>query len=165
MTRAYIGLGSNLDQPQRQVRQALGELGALLQTRSIVSSRLYLSAPMGPPDQPDYINAVAGLETTLGSYELLTELQAIEQRHGRIRRRQWGERTLDLDLLLYGDSEIKTPELIVPHPGLHQRAFVLCPLAEIAPEVIIPGYGRVADLAAQCSCFGLRCLEDNEILL
>ena len=165
MPRAYIGFGSNLDQPQQQIRRAFGELGALFQTQVIASSKLYLSAPMGPSDQPDYINAVAGLETALDPYELLTELQAIEQRHGRVRRRRWGERTLDLDLLLYGDLEISTAELIVPHPGLHQRAFVLCPLAEIAPEAIVPRHGRVADLAAQCSWLGLRCLGNNEVLL
>ncbi len=120
---------------------------------------------MGPQDQPDYINAVAVLSTTLDPHRLLAELQAIEQRHNRVRKRRWGERTLDLDLLLYGDFQIVTAALTVPHPGLHERAFVLYPLAEIAPDVIIPGQGRAVDLAIRCSPLGLQRLEGSEVLL
>lgn len=141
MARVYIGLGSNLHQPCWQVGQALSELGALPQTRQVARSKLYRSAPMGPPDQPDYINAVAALDTELNPYDLLTNLQRVEQYHHRIRNRRWGERTLDLDLLLYDDLELSTEELIIPHPGAHERAFVLYPLAEITPSMIIPGRG------------------------
>lgn len=162
---AYIGLGSNLNHPEQQIRQALKELGALPQTDCMAHSKLYRSSPMGPQDQPDYINAVAVLSTVLDPHHLLAELQAIEQRHNRVRKRRWGERTLDLDLLLYGDFQIATAALTVPHPGLHERAFVLYPLAEIAPDVMIPGQGRSADLAVRCSRLGLQRLEDSEVLL
>jgi 2-amino-4-hydroxy-6-hydroxymethyldihydropteridine diphosphokinase len=118
---------------------------------------------MGPADQPDYINAVAALDTELGPYDLLINLQAIEQRHHRIKNRRWGERTLDLDLLLYSDLEITTERLVVPHPGLHERAFVLYPLAEIAPSIIIPGRGRVADLIPYFSYSSVHQLEDDDI--
>lgn len=118
---------------------------------------------MGPQDQPDYINAVAALDTELGPFDLLAKLQAIEQDHHRVRERHWGERTLDLDLLLYGDLEITTERLIIPHARLHERAFVLYPLAEIAPQAVIPARGKVADLARRCSCQGLQRLEDGDI--
>lgn len=156
MVRAYIGLGSNLNQPQEQVCQALAELAALPQTRRVAHSKLYRSAPMGPQDQPDYINAVAVLDTELGPFDLLAKLQAIEQSHHRVRKRHWGERTLDLDLLLYGDLEIATERLTIPHSQLHERAFVLYPLAEVAPQVVVPGRGRVVDLAQCCSHQGLQ---------
>ncbi|ADE14243.1 2-amino-4-hydroxy-6-hydroxymethyldihydropteridine pyrophosphokinase [Nitrosococcus halophilus Nc 4] len=156
MVRAYIGLGSNLNQPQEQVCQALAELAALPQTRRVAHSKLYRSAPMGPQDQPDYINAVAVLDTGLGPFDLLAKLQAIEQSHHRVRKRHWGERTLDLDLLLYGDLEIATEKLTIPHSQLHERAFVLYPLAEVAPQVVVPGRGRVVDLAQCCSPQGLQ---------
>lgn len=165
MVHAYIGLGSNLNQPRQQVEAALKELDALPKTCCIARSRLYRSAPMGPQDQPDYINAVAVLNTALNPHRLLTELQAIEQRHNRVRKRRWGERTLDLDLLLYGDLKIATVALTIPHPGLQERAFVLYPLAEIAPDVIVPGQGRAAELAARCSPLGLQRLEGNRVLL
>jgi 2-amino-4-hydroxy-6-hydroxymethyldihydropteridine diphosphokinase len=163
MIRAYIGLGSNLHQPLGQVRQALVELSALPQTWHVTHSKPYQSAPMGPPDQPDYINAVAALDTELGPYDLLANLQAIEQRHHRIKNRHWGERTLDLDLLLYGDLEITTERLMIPHPGLHERAFVLYPLAEIAPNVVIPGRGRVTDLVSYCAYPSVQRLENDDI--
>lgn len=165
MARAYIGLGSNLNQPRQQVEEALKELAALPQTCCITHSRLYRSAPMGPQDQPDYINAVAILSTALDPHRLLGELQAIEQRHNRVRKRHWGERTLDLDLLLYGDLRIATAALTVPHPGLQERAFVLYPLLEVDPDVMIPGWGRAAELAPRCSPPGLQRLEDDEVLL
>lgn len=149
---AYIGLGSNQDQPVRQVRTACRELASLPATRLLACSPLYKSAPLGPPDQPDYINAVAALETGLAPSVLLTELQALEVRHGRVRGAlRWGPRSLDLDLLLYGNAVIDTPDLRVPHPGLPERVFVLYPLVDIAPDLEAPGLGPVKLLLARCA--------------
>ena len=138
---AYIGLGSNLDHPRQQIKDALAELELPDQTRLLTASSLYCSPPMGPDDQPDYINAVAQIATMLQPLQLLEALQGIEQAHHRMRKRHWGERTLDLDLLLYDDLEMLTPKLQIPHPGITQRAFVLLPLLEIAPQIVIPGKG------------------------
>lgn len=146
MVVCYIGLGSNLDQPVQQVQQALAELTALPACRLQAYSSLYRSAPVGPADQPDYINAVAELHTDLPADELLDALQAIEQAHRRQRTRRWGPRTLDLDILLYGSTRIDDARLQVPHPEIAKRAFVLYPLAEIAPQLVIPGLGAIADL-------------------
>lgn len=160
---AYIGLGSNLELPARQLRGALAELDDLPNTRLIRHSPLYRSAPLGPAGQPDYVNAVALLQTTLGAHALLDALQAIEQRHGRVRGTRWGPRTLDLDLLLYGDQQIETPRLRVPHPQLHRRAFVLVPLRDIAPEDLdLPGLGRLVDYLPALSAHGLRLLGEGE---
>lgn len=160
---AYIGLGSNLGGPAGQVRAALRDLAAIPQTQLQQVSPLYRSPPLGPPDQPDYINAVAALETALAPEALLDALQALETRHGRVRDGQrWGPRTLDLDLLLYGEQQLATPRLTVPHPGLPQRAFVLYPLADIAPELQVPGSGSVQALLAQCPKAGLERLKTNE---
>jgi len=156
LSRAYVGLGSNLQAPAEQVRAGLKELGALPDTRLGPVSALYRSPPMGPPDQPDYINAVAALDTTLAPLNLLEHLQAIEAAHGRVRGRHWGPRTLDLDLLLYGDLELREDRLTVPHPGMHERAFVLYPLAEIAPQLRIPGRGALQDLLQACPRAGLE---------
>ncbi|MEJ2480973.1 MAG: 2-amino-4-hydroxy-6-hydroxymethyldihydropteridine diphosphokinase [Acidihalobacter sp.] len=153
--QAYVGLGSNLDQPEEQLLRALDELSRLPGTRLSASSGLYRNPPMGPVPQPDYVNAVAALETGLSPLELLDGLQAIEQAHGRMRIERWGPRTLDLDLLLYAERVIDEPRLQVPHPGLHERPFVLYPLAEIAPELIIPGRGSLAEWLAQCPSSGL----------
>jgi 2-amino-4-hydroxy-6-hydroxymethyldihydropteridine diphosphokinase len=148
---AFIGLGSNLDEPRQQVARALRELAGLPDTTLAAQSSLYRSAPMGPPDQPAYINAVARLETRLAPEALLDALQAIEARHGRVRGdERWGPRTLDLDILLYADVRIDKPRLQVPHPGLAERNFVLQPLAEIAPDLDIPGLGPLRDLLARC---------------
>lgn len=135
--RCYIGLGSNLDTPQQQVARALEELATLPGTRLLTHSSLYRSPPMGPQDQPDYINAVALLETTLDAHSLLDQLQALEQLHQRVRLERWGPRTLDLDLLLYGEETISTERLSVPHPGMHERNFVLWPLSEISPDLAL----------------------------
>ena len=132
---AYIGLGSNLASPIAQVRQALDELTMLPLSRLVTASSLYASRPVGPQDQPDFINAVAALETRLSPLALLDQLQALEQQHRRRRQRHWGPRTLDLDLLLYTNDHIDTPRLRVPHPHMTARAFVLAPLAEIAPSI------------------------------
>lgn len=133
---AYIGLGSNLEAPIEQVRAALKELATLPLSGVVAASSLYASRPVGPQDQPDFINAVAALETRLSPLALLDQLQALEQQHRRRRRqRHWGPRTLDLDLLLYANDAIDTPRLRVPHPQMTARAFVLLPLAEIAPSL------------------------------
>ncbi|NDL70944.1 2-amino-4-hydroxy-6-hydroxymethyldihydropteridine diphosphokinase [Vreelandella alkaliphila] len=131
MTLAYIGLGSNLDDPISQIRHALSELGELPLCQLVATSSLYTTRPVGPQDQPDFINAVAALETKLSPLALLDQLQALEQRHRRRRLQHWGPRTLDLDLLLYDQEMIKRPRLQVPHPYMHERAFVLVPLEEL----------------------------------
>ncbi|HET7364226.1 MAG TPA: 2-amino-4-hydroxy-6-hydroxymethyldihydropteridine diphosphokinase [Burkholderiales bacterium] len=151
MTLAYIGIGSNLEDPQTQVVHAFDELARLPHTRLSARSSLYRSAPLGYAAQPDFINAVAGVDTALGARELLAELQAIEARHGRQRSFDNAPRTLDLDLLLYGDTRIDESHLVVPHPRMHERAFVLRPLLEIAPHVAIPGRGPAAAALAACA--------------
>jgi 2-amino-4-hydroxy-6-hydroxymethyldihydropteridine diphosphokinase len=158
--QAYIGIGSNLDDPAAQVGRACEALAGLPRTDLVACSALYRSAPMGPPDQPDYVNAVAALATGLEPLSLLDALQAVENRHGRVRGRRWGERVIDLDLLVYGDARIDAPRLRVPHPGLAQRAFVLVPLAEIAPDLVVPGVGRVRDLVSPQVRARVRPLDD-----
>jgi 2-amino-4-hydroxy-6-hydroxymethyldihydropteridine diphosphokinase len=155
MQTAFVGLGSNLDDPVRQVETALHELAEIPGTRVTRHSALYRSPPLGPPGQPPYVNAVAELATTLPAAELLTALQQVEQAHGRVRSVRWGPRTLDLDILLYGDLVIDTRELHVPHRELAFRAFVLVPLAEIAPDRVVPGLGPVSRLAAACDATGM----------
>ncbi|MCV6588848.1 MAG: 2-amino-4-hydroxy-6-hydroxymethyldihydropteridine diphosphokinase [Marinobacterium sp.] len=149
-TRCYIGLGSNLEEPLQQVLKALEELAQVPQSRLLESSSLYRSDPVGPPGQPDYINAVACLETGLEAHALLDQLQAIEQAHDRVRKIHWGPRTLDLDLLLYGDEQIQTERLTVPHAFMTQRNFVLWPLAEIAPTLALPDGQQLDLLLSQC---------------
>ena len=135
MTTAYVGVGSNLNDPRVQVLQAFTELDGLPNTRVVRKSSLYRSAPMGHAAQPDFVNAVAQVETGLPAERLLAELQAVEARHGRERSFPNAPRTLDLDLLLYGTARIASPALTVPHPRMHERAFVLKPLLEIAPQL------------------------------
>lgn len=141
---AWIGLGSNLDDPAAQIKKALVALGSLPQSRLISHSHCYRSAAMGGMAQPDFINAVAGIETDLDAEPLFDALMAIEKQAGRERQREirWGPRRLDLDLLLYGQQQINSGRLQVPHPQLQQRAFVLAPLAELAGDWILPGDGR-----------------------
>jgi 2-amino-4-hydroxy-6-hydroxymethyldihydropteridine diphosphokinase len=150
---AYVGLGSNLQQPRIQVSEALTELALLPETHLTARSSLYRTQPLGPDGQPDYINAVAAITTGLSAQALLEALQALENRHGRVRTDvRWGPRTLDLDLLLYGNTKIDTPGLQVPHPRMTERAFVLVPLAEIAPDDLqIPGSGGLHELIPQVS--------------
>jgi 2-amino-4-hydroxy-6-hydroxymethyldihydropteridine diphosphokinase len=147
---AYVGIGSNLQDPLRQVRDAFAELDHLLHTRVVKQSSLYRTAPVGHTAQPEFINAVAQLETGLPAERLLAELQEIELRHGRARSFANAPRTLDLDLLLYGAAELVQPQLQVPHPRMHERAFVLKPLVEIAPDLSIPGRGAAKVLLAAC---------------
>ncbi len=141
MEIAYIGLGSNLADPVNQVKQALQEIASLSQSQCLAQSSLYLSPPLGMLKQPDYINAVIKLATTLSAQELLTALLEVEHKHHRQRRERWEARTLDCDILLYGQHIIKEKNLIIPHPEMTLRPFVLLPLAEISPDLVLPnGY-------------------------
>ena len=144
MPLAYIALGANLDDPLGQLRAALDAVAALPDSRMLRTSSFYRTAPVGAPGQPDYLNAVAVLETGLAPDDLLAALLEIEHDFGRRREYRNAPRTLDLDLLLYDDAVIDRPHLQIPHPRLHLRAFVLVPLAEIAPELRLPGRGSVA---------------------
>lgn len=154
---AYIGIGSNLNDPVARVQEAFEELDVIPDSLLVARSSLYGSKPMGPPGQPDYVNAVAALETLLSAEELLQELIAIEDRQGRDRTTgKWGPRILDLDLLLYGNKKINTVTLTVPHPGLCKRDFVIIPLAEIAGNLNIPDCGLLSAAIAQCENHGLK---------
>ena len=148
---AFIALGSNLENPISQVRQAFDELDQLPSSKLLVYSSLYRSAPVGRLDQPDFINAVAKIETRLNPHELLSALLEIERRHGRTRKFPNAPRTLDLDILLYDDLKCQQHGLTLPHPRISQRAFVLQPLMEIAPDCHIPGYDAIAKLLAACN--------------
>ena len=147
---AYIGIGSNLGDPVGQIQQALAELEQLPQSQLVQTSSLYGSKPMGPQDQPDYVNAVAKLETELSPLDLLDALQQLEQDHQRIRERRWGPRTLDLDIVLFDQQSIQLPRLTVTHVGMHQRNFVLYPLAEISPEPSLPDGTSLQQLLDNC---------------
>lgn len=148
---AYIGLGSNLENPREQVTRAFTELAQLSKSELMAQSPLYQSSPVGPADQPDYINAVALIKTQLSPLELLDALQSIEQAHRRIRREHWGPRTLDLDILLLDNLILQDERLTVPHPFMKVRSFVLYPLADIAPELILPCGTHIRELVSQCN--------------
>jgi 2-amino-4-hydroxy-6-hydroxymethyldihydropteridine diphosphokinase len=153
---AYIGVGSNLDDPRAQVASALTHLAHLPRSQLVLSSRLYASRPMGPIAQPDYVNAAAALLTQLEPLALLTELRAIESAMGRpVQRARWGPRVIDLDLLSFARERRTDAILTLPHAGIVERNFVLYPLAEIAPDLDLPGLGRVAELAGRVSSEGL----------
>jgi len=154
---AYIGLGSNLASPEAQINEARLAIRDLSGVSECAFSSLYRSPPMGPQDQPDYVNAVMAIKTDLSAIELLRSLQQIELDQGRVRKdERWGARTLDLDILLYGQQVIDLPDLCVPHYGLAERAFVLYPLQEIAPAILIPGKGAISDLVSLCPLAGLE---------
>lgn len=155
MVRAYIGLGANLGEPLAQLRAAVAALAALPGSTLAAVSPLYRSAPLGPAGQPDYYNAVAALDTPLPPHALLAALQAIETAQGRVRLERWGPRTLDLDLLLYGADVIATPDLTVPHAELAQRCFVLVPLHDLAPALVLPDGRPLAQLAVHTDRTGL----------
>ena len=160
--RAYIGLGGNLERPVDHIKSARGAIEAFPNVIEAAFSSLYRSVPMGPADQPDYVNAVMAVDTSLEPHILLDQLQAIEMAHGRVRiGERWGPRTLDLDILLFGDHEISTERLRVPHPGMGQREFVLYPLLEIAPDLDVPGMGKLRALADACPRRGLRVITDE----
>jgi 2-amino-4-hydroxy-6-hydroxymethyldihydropteridine diphosphokinase len=148
--QAYIALGSNLAEPITQVQTAIAEISALAYVELKNASSLYRSKPMGPQDQADFINAVIAIETQLLPQELLQQLQNIEAKHERRRERHWGPRTLDLDLLLYGNSIITEDNLVIPHYGMRERNFVLYPLAEIAPQLILPNGDSLQMLLQNC---------------
>tara|TARA_R110001583_G_scaffold10889_11_gene49908 strand:+ start:9153 stop:9635 length:483 start_codon:yes stop_codon:yes gene_type:complete len=156
---SYIGIGSNQAQPIQQAKQALTALNNIKETTLVTCSSLYHSAPMGPQDQPDYINAVAKLETTLSALELLDALQTIEQEQGRERKEnRWGPRTLDLDILLYDDKIIDNDRLTIPHYGMKVREFVLYPLFEIAPTLQMPDGISLIDILKHCDKNGLTAI-------
>ncbi len=162
MQRAYLGLGSNLATPLEQLRRALDALAGLPDSQLNAVSSFYMSDPLGPADQPRYVNAVAALDTALQPLELLDQLQRIEQQQGRVRKAErWGPRTLDLDILLFGHQRIDLPRLQVPHYQMHLRAFVLYPLAELAPTLQLPDGRTLNQLLASCPYEGLERLSDN----
>jgi len=155
--RVYVGLGSNLEDPVAQVLEAVEELEMIPDSILVSRSSLYRGKPMGPVDQPDYVNAVVAMDTLLSAESFLQELQRIEDLQGRVRGgEQWGPRIIDLDLLLYGKQKINKPDLTVPHSGMHERDFVIIPLSELAGDVNIPGQGRLTALINKCENHSLR---------
>lgn len=173
--QVYIGLGSNLEKPKEQIKRAVAELKSLPSSQYVRGSGLYLSKPMvaeglplreqsqeHSPDQPDYYNAVALLETELTPFELLDYLQAIEYRQGRVRDQHWGPRTIDLDILLYGQEQINNGRLRVPHPGLCEREFVLYPMQRLNAEIHIPGHGMLKEIIRMCPENGMRYVGEIE---
>jgi 2-amino-4-hydroxy-6-hydroxymethyldihydropteridine diphosphokinase len=158
---AYIGLGSNLEDPGAQVLRACAALDRLPATRLVTRSPLYGSKPFGPVAQPDFVNAVAGVLTQLDSHTLLGELLALERSLGRpTERERWGPRIIDLDLLIYGRERREEPNLTLPHPGIVERNFVLYPLCDLAPDLEVPGLGRVAELKGRLAPLGLERLDE-----
>jgi 2-amino-4-hydroxy-6-hydroxymethyldihydropteridine diphosphokinase len=155
LVTAFIALGSNLGDPAGQIRSALRALDKLPDTRLVRQSAFYRNAPEGGLAQPEFVNAVARIETRIGPRALLDRLLEIERDHGRVRDYPNAPRTLDLDIVLYGDSMVQEPGLTIPHPRMLERVFVLAPLAEIAPDAVVPGTGRIADLAAKLDASGL----------
>jgi len=157
---AYIGLGSNLGTPVKQLEKALEAIGMHSQMILLASSHFYSSSPMGPQDQPNYVNAVCKINTSLQPQELLATLQNIENKQGRERQgERWGPRTLDLDILLYNDMCLKTKDLTLPHYGMHEREFVLVPLFELSPDLIMQDGHPVATWVAKCNLEGLYRLD------
>lgn len=149
MIRVYLALGSNLADPLHQVQSALNALAAIPDTTLVATSSLYRTPPYGPPDQPDFLNAAVALDTQLDAESLLNHTQRIELEQGRVRKaHRWGPRTLDLDIMLFGEQTLNTPRLTVPHYDMHNRAFMLLPLLEIAPEICLPDGTRLADILA-----------------
>lgn len=157
MPQVFIGLGSNLDEPVRQLSEAVSAMHQVSSTSVEQVSSCYISRPMGPTDQADYINAVAELNTSLSCRELLISLQSIELQQGRVRKEErWGARTIDLDILLYGAEIIEEPDLIVPHYGMKQREFVIFPLAEIMPELCLPCSTSIQELLSSIPSNGIK---------
>ena len=156
MISAFVALGANLGDPRAQIERAVAALSQLPNSRLIACSPLYGSIPMGPSDQPDYVNGVAWLETDLTAHELLDQTQRIELAHGRVRKAErWGPRTLDLDLLLFGNQQLEDSRLTIPHYGMKERAFVLVPLFDLAPDLQLPCGSWLRDLVASCDRSGL----------
>jgi len=159
---AYVAIGSNLNHPHGRVLEAFERLETLPETRSVLRSRLYKTRPLGPQDQPDFVNAAAGLLTGLTARELLEGLLGIEQAMGRNRQERWGPRVIDLDLIWMLGEPIDEPGLTVPHPGVSTRNFVLYPLADIAPTLAIPGHGNVSELLRRVGNDGISVLEQHK---
>lgn len=157
---AYVGLGGNVGDASATLRNAIEQLGALPDTQVLNASQLYCTAPVGGIEQADFVNAVAQIETALSPEDLLQGLFGIERAHGRDRsiEQRWGPRTLDLDLLLYGEEVVDVDGLTVPHPRIAERAFVLVPLVEIAPDAVIPGHGRAREVLAALESFTCEAL-------
>ncbi|MFZ7172933.1 2-amino-4-hydroxy-6-hydroxymethyldihydropteridine diphosphokinase [Avibacterium volantium] len=164
MKQVYIALGSNLATPVQQLENALHALQQLPHSQLVAVSHFYQSKPLGPQDQPDYVNAVACLTTALAPLDLLDQLQRIEQEQGRVRLRRWGERTLDLDILLYGDEIIQSERLTVPHYDMQHREFVIVPLYDIAPNLTLPDGKNVADLVQQFHHHEMKILQKSTAL-
>lgn len=160
MTRVYLGLGSNLDSPIENLRSARATIANEPHIEEIAFSSFYQSPPMAGMNQPDYINAVMAVETDLSALELLATMQKIENQHGRIRSQRWGARTLDIDILLFGEEIVDLPDLKIPHYGMAERAFVLQPLFEIASDLEIPILGKLTELVAHCPLNDLERLAD-----
>lgn len=160
VVQAYVALGSNLDNPVSQVRSAIRAVGDLPGCCLLAASRLYRTPPWGHLDQPDFINAVVRIQTSLGPLSLLDALLGLERAAGRQRAVRWGPRTLDLDLLLHGEARMHDTRLELPHPRMHERAFVMLPLAEIAPDLLLPGLGRADRIAANLPAAGIERLAD-----
>jgi 2-amino-4-hydroxy-6-hydroxymethyldihydropteridine diphosphokinase len=156
---AYVAIGSNLNSPRERVNEAFDRLSGLPEIRLAVRSRLYHSRPMGPQDQPDYVNAAAGLLTTLSAPQLLRQLLDVERAMGRHRLERWGPRIIDLDLVWMNDATTAGADLTIPHPGVSSRNFVLYPLADIAPTLDIPGYGDVQTLLRKVGAADISVLE------
>lgn len=162
--RVYIGLGSNLDMPVEQVRRGMTALRQLPESHVVRCSALYRTAPVGITTQPDFINAVCAVESRLAPDAMMRRLLAIEHAQGRTRGPiPGGPRTLDLDLLLYDDLEFRSPEVTLPHPRLHERAFVLYPLYEIAPTLYVPGRGPIAELLGRCENQGVTRISESDV--
>lgn len=162
-TTVYIGLGSNLGDSLLTLRSALSEIAIIDGVELLRVSSFYVSKPLAGMDQPDYLNAVAEIACTLAPRDLLMQLQQIEAAHGRERKAHWAARTLDLDILLFGDLVSKDERLTLPHPGIPERDFVLVPLHELEPSLQIPGLGQVDDLLAHCEIRGLQPITENSV--
>ena len=158
---AYVALGSNLENPGMQLQRAVDEIASVPEIELSGCSQLYLSDPVGPEGQPDYCNAVVKIETTLEPIALLNAMQAIENNHGRVRSVRWGPRTLDLDILLYGDQVIESERLTIPHYQMHVRNFVLCPLADISPELVMPDGSALQSLVEENGHDGLSVIAQS----
>ncbi len=160
---AYIGLGSNLESPVTQLRSAYQAILSHPSISSITPSSLYNTTPIGPQDQPNYINGAIKITTSLSAIELLDTLQSIENQHGRVRTQRWGARTLDLDILLFNNEQIDTPRLTVPHPQIEFRNFVLVPLNDLSPDLIFPDKRSLKELLSSCPENAIELIPEQKI--
>ncbi len=158
---AYVALGSNLEQPELQLQRAVDNIDSVPHIAVSACSRLYRSDPVGPPGQPDYCNAVVAVNTTLKPVQLLDALQTIEKAHGRVRSVRWGPRTLDLDIILFGNHTIESERLTIPHYQMHIRNFVLCPLLDVAPDLELPDGTALKSMVDELGYQGLNMIADS----